>query len=457
MADPSSRATRRGNFRRIERYVCGIVLSAAGVIFLNANVVMAQSGSGGAVTLQAELRQLLEDHPSLRAGMGKVDAARERKTGAFAGFLPKVEFSADGGHEVVDSPSTRSSGFIASHEFRRSTTLTVTQNLFDGYATTGGHSRADSQLKVEEFRLETLRQRLLFDGVSRYHGVLRGARLVSLARQNVAILKRQLKLEDERVRRGSGIAVDVLLAKTRLQLAVERQVQLSGLLEESQARYTQIFGHPPNQSQMKDPNIKLPALEEKLDRAIAIATESNPQLGITDNQIAVEEHRKKVARAGYYPELNVVGTGNFEKDLDGIQGHRRDWSITLRARWALFSGFATRAGVSAAAFEQAAARSAHANNLRKVTEDLEISLQRLRTVRRRVELLENAVNIAQEVFDARRKLRDAGRETAINVLDAQSEVFAARINHVAARSDASVAIFEVLHRTGLLTADLLGL
>ncbi|MEE8443824.1 MAG: TolC family protein, partial [Alphaproteobacteria bacterium] len=411
MADRGSRATRRRSFRRIGRYGCGIVLSAAGVIFLTANPVLAQAPSGGAVTLQAELRQLLESHPSLRAGMGKVNAARERKRGAFAGFLPKVELSAGGGREVVDSPGTRalSSDGPEQRQFRRNTTLTVTQNLFDGFATTEGRGRADSQLKVEEFRLETLRQRLLFDGVSRYHRVLRGTRLVALARQNVAVLKRQLKLEDERVQRGSGIAVDVLLAKTRLQLAIERRVQLSGLLEEQEARYAQVFGHPPTQSRMQAPAIKLPALEEKLDRAIAIAKENNPELGVSGNQIEVEAHRKRVARAGYFPELNVVGTGNWERDLDGIQGERNDWSVTLRAKWALFSGFATRAGVSAAAFEEAAARNTHRDKLRKVAEELQISLQKLKTVRRRVELLENAVNIAQEVFTARRKLRDAGR------------------------------------------------
>ena len=117
----------------------------------------------------------------------------------------------------------------------------------------------------------------------------------------------------------------------------------------------------------------------------------------------------------------------------------------------------SQAGVSAATFEQAVAQDEHRNNVRRVTEDLQISLQQLRTARRRVELLANAVNIAQQVFEARRKLRDAGRETAINVLDAQSEVFAARINHVAARFDSAVATYRVLFRTGMLTSAVLGL
>lgn len=417
----------------------------------------AQAPSGGDVTLRSELRQLLSTHPSLRASMDRVNAAREEQRRAFSGYLPRVELRADGGHEVVDSPGTRSSHITPTHEFRRSSTLTVTQNLFDGFATTEGRNRADSQLKVAEFTLDALRQNLLFEGISNYHGVLRQGQLVELARQNEDVLKRQLRLEDERVRRGSGIAVDVLLAKTRLQLAVERRVQLAGALEEAVARYTQVFGHPPDAARMREPNIQLPSLDERLDRAIAVAKENNPRLGVSNNQIEAARHGKEAARSGYFPRLDVVGSGNWEKDIDGIQGVRRDWAVTLRATWELFSGFATRAGVAAAAFEQAVAQGEHRNNVRKVIEDLQISLQQLKTARRRVELLENAVNIAQAVFDSRRKLRDAGRETAINVLDAQSEVFAARINHVAARFDAAVATYRVMFSTGMLTPDVLGL
>ena len=43
-----------------------------------------------------------------------------------------------------------------------------------------------------------------------------------MSRLNETNIQNQLNLEDERVQRGSGIAVDVLQAKSRLQLAKER-------------------------------------------------------------------------------------------------------------------------------------------------------------------------------------------------------------------------------------------
>ncbi|MCH7726209.1 MAG: TolC family protein, partial [Planctomycetes bacterium] len=108
----------------------------------------------------------------------------------------------------------------------------------------------------------------------------------------------------------------------------------------------------------------------------------------------------------------------------------------LQATWELFSGFATRADTAAAAHEYSAALNNRGFVDRKVVEDLRVAWQQLKTARERVVLLQNAVNIASEVHDARRKLREAGKETVLNVLDAENEVFSAQINATGAEYDA---------------------
>ena len=58
-------------------------------------------------------------------------------------------------------------------------------------------------------------------------------------------------------------------------------------------------------------------------------------------------------------------------------------------------------------------------------------------------LLQNAVTIAQEVYDPRIRLREAGQETVINVLDAESEVFSSQINLLGATYDEKLAIYRM--------------
>ena len=84
---------------------------------------------------------------------------------------------------------------------------------------------------------------------------------------------------------------------------------------------------------------------------------------------------------------------------------------------------------------------------------VKLSWQALLTVRERLELLENAINIASEVFDARQKLREAGKETVINVLDAESEIFNARINFTTASYDERLAVYQLLLAMGRLNLE----
>ena len=88
---------------------------------------------------------------------------------------------------------------------------------------------------------------------------------------------------------------------------------------------------------------------------------------------------------------------------------------------------------------------------------MKLSWQSLLTARNRLDLLENAVNIATEVFISRKKLREAGKETVINVLDAENEVSNAQINYTAASYDERLSIYQLLLSMGRLNPALLNL
>jgi adhesin transport system outer membrane protein len=50
-------------------------------------------------------------------------------------------------------------------------------------------------------------------------------------------------------------------------------------------------------------------------------------------------------------------------------------------------------------------------------------------------------------------LREAGKETVINVLDAENEVFSARINYASALYDARLAAYQLLLAIGRLEVE----
>ena len=300
-------------------------------------------------------------------------------------------------------------------------------------------------------------QAALFDGVNAYIDVLRQKRLVELAVENQATIQRQLNLEDERVQRGSGVAVDVLQAKSRLQIAKERRVNFEGALEDAASRYIQVFGHPPNIDAMMDPIPPIEMLPSTLDRAVEIAETENPAVFTATTNIEVARERRQTVKAEFAPTLDLEGQFNFEQHSNTTLGVRRDYSLMLTANWDLFSGFSTRESLSQANYQYRASQDDRDNTARQVIEQTRLAWQALLTARKRLELLENAVNIASEVFQSRKRLREAGKETVINVLDTENEVSNAQINYTSAAYDERLAVYQLLLAMGRLNSAYIGL
>jgi adhesin transport system outer membrane protein len=410
-----------------------------------------------AASLEEELAGLLQDHPNIRAAYKTVESTRQGIKHAKSAYYPQISVSADVAQEVINSPAERQQGDgqqgKPSSRTPQSASFSMTQNLFNGFATASAVRTAHLNKELSLMTLEGTRQNTVLEGATAYVNVLRQKRLIELSRENEGTIRQQLQLEDERVQRGSGIAVDVLQAKSKLQSAKERRVTFEGALQGAISRFTQTFNHSPNIDAMTDPVPPIEMVPSDLERAIDTALLGNPALGNSSVTIEVARERRRTVRAEMYPSLDVSSAWNFEKNAGAVLGVRRDYSVTLTATWDLFTGFSTRNLLSQAAFDLGATKDIHEFTARKVIEQTRLAWQALFTARQRLELLENAVNIASEVFSSRQKLREAGKETVINVLDAENEVNNTQINFTSASYDERLAVFQLLLAMGLLNPE----
>lgn len=278
----------------LRRFVRGAV-RCAGCAGVGVMLALAVAPGAQAQTLQEELARLVNEHPRLRAVRDGVEQARAGVQAAGAPALPNVTLNADTTYKNIDSPANRAQDSIWSRRGER-TGINVTQMLFDGGRTSANRESAEHQARAAELDLRSQRQQILLEGVTMYIEVVRQARLVDLARKNELIISDRLSLEDERVQRGGGTAVDVLLAKTRLQLAKERRVVLEGALRDMITRYNQVFGHPPDLGRMTDPPLAVHLVPGGIDPAIAEAFGRNPVLTGAAAQVAAARVAQRSAR-----------------------------------------------------------------------------------------------------------------------------------------------------------------
>ena len=404
------------------------------------------SAGAAANPLETELLTLINDHPDIRSAAKSYASAREGISVSRSDYFPTVKVNGDYGPTMIDTVGQKS---ISRHQ--KTAGVTITENLFDGFATTSGVEIAKLNAEVAELTLEGARQNTMLEGIRAYIDVLRQQRLIELSKNNEANIQAQLNLEDERVQRGAGVAVDVLQAKSRLQIAKERRVSFEGALEQAVARYIQVFNHAPDLEKMFDPQPPVDIIPPDLETAINHALGHNPAVANGAANVEVARLNRTRVRSQRYPNVDLVGSWSVEQDRSDSDGTRRDYSLLLKATMDLYPGGKHSAEERKAAFDYGSSRDTEEMVQRKVVSQTKIAWSQLMTTLQRVELLENAVNIASEVFNARRQLREAGKETVINVLDAESEIFNARINFVGSSYDQLLATYQLLLSMGELT------
>ncbi len=420
-----------------------VLLAAAATMFLTVPV--------RAASLEAEIGGLLDSHPLIQAAKHSVQSAGETVGAARSGYLPVVRAQSDVGPNFTSSTTREGmygKSFMRDGEYGA---VTVTQHLYDGNATNASVDTALSAREASEASLRMTRQNTILEGVHAYLDVSRQLTLVRLARENEHRLQTQLHLENERVQRGSGMAVDVLSAKQRLQVAMERRIAFEGALQQALARYQQVFGHPPEVGQAERPPLPpVDLIPATLQDAIDDAQSNNPALQVAQKNVEVSQHRIETAKSGYMPTVDLVGRSDYASYANGVAGMQRDWAVLLELNWELFSGFKTEAQVAEASYDYGASKDNANETGRKVAEAVRLAWSQLATARERLSLLENAVNLAHEVFDARKKMHEAGKETMINVLDAESNITNADITYANADFDLRMAAYQLVHDMGRL-------
>lgn len=418
---------------------------------------IAPAPEAAARSLQDELQHVLQTHPRLQGEKKTVSGADDDIQRSRSGYFPGVVLSGDVGQEYVDSPSRRSTQGEDFFDTRRSTSLTITQNLFNGFATDGDVEIAKLNKHRAKLKLRVIQQSVLFDGVRSYINLLKQSRLLNIAKKNERTLQDQLDLESARVERGSGLAVDVLQAKSRLQLARERVVALLGDLREAHSVYLEIFNRPAVPVQMTVPPVPRDSLPETVEAALSVANGESAVVKISNSDVEIASEARTLAQSSYWPRIDLVGEGAWEKNVDGVPGVRREGQVTVRAIWSLFDGFLTPANSAIASKKYGITLDRRRFVDRDVQNRVRQAWSKYRTSGEQRELLENAVNIATEVFEARKKLRKAGRESVLNVLDAEKELNSARLRFTDATFNHILASYRVLLQTGRLTPETLNL
>ena len=292
-----------------------------------------------AQSMGAEIQRMLDNHPELLSIRQKIFAATASMDEAKSNFFPTLSLSGEAGANQVSNESTRDQDIVDPIDY---STLTVTlrQNLFEGNATVNNLEAKEHSLLSAELAYKVAVQKSIADATKAYLELMRAEELLEISKRKQDTIREQMELEDERVRSGSGVTVDVLQAKSRLQKAINESYNYERRRNRALAAYENAFGFMPEENKREDDISQHLLVPSSLEQAVDIARNDHPKILRSLADVESSQSQIDVAGGGYAPVVDLVASNEWGHDANGIEDDR---TITTKAylemSWDLFSGF----------------------------------------------------------------------------------------------------------------------
>ena len=401
----------------------------------------------GATTLEESVRATLATNPDIGVVQADREAIDQELRQARAQYLPSIDLRGAAGPEYTDSPTIRDpDGDDTETLLRLESQITLSQLLFDGFATQSEIERQRSRIDSAAFRVQEAAEFTALAAIEAHLEVLRNQLLVELARENLAEHLRILGLVRELEGQGGGSIADVRQTEARIAAAQSSLATAQGNLRDAEALYIAVVGMPPEA--LQEPVVPYPAVPESQEAAAAQAVVDSPTVLIAGADIDVAEAELRGSRAGNYPRFDLELGAGANRNIDGVEGGGIDAQALLVARYNLFRGGADVAREREAFARVREARQALRQVQRDAAEEARVAYNALQTAQARVEALRAAVEAQRATRDVYAQQFDLGQRSLLDLLDAENELFIARSNLVTAQFTEIFGVYRVLAVTG---------
>ncbi len=416
-----------------------------------------------AVDLQDSMVAAYQYNNQLKAQQSDLLSTQEQIPEAYAGFMPQAGFSGDLKRGSSYNLLTQGLGRGPLYHSDHSRDLIVVQPLFNGGGTVAQVNHAYNSVASATSNLQVVEGQVLLNAISAHMEVVRAAEILDLSRENEEALKEQLDSSKVRFKLGEATKTDVSQSETRYSRAISDRTKSEGDLAAAIANYKNNTGRAgdkslDNAAGFIKPQVAGVQLPETLDKAMDISFKNNPSLAAQIYQEKASENQVTAAYANLSPTLSLRGTLARETDTySAADIHDNESTVEVDLNFPLYQGGAEYARIRAAKKDRETSKfqvAQRRDNLRaNVTKSWEDTL----TARASIKSYNDAVKAAKVALDGVRREQAVGARTILDVLNAEQELFQAKINLAAAERDEVVAVYSLKFYIGELTAKTLGL
>lgn len=399
------------------------------------------TGLACAESLSDAFAAAYQTNPTLGAARAGLRATDEGVPAARGGMRPNVSANATAQANETDRANANSDT-----SFPVTLSLTASQALYDGGRTRNAVEGAISDVSAGRANLLSTEQQVLLQVVTTYMNVRRDQQFVTLAQNNVRLIREQLRAAEDRFAVGEVTRTDVSQARARLAESRSALAQQEGALVRSNQAYRRVVGNRPGT--LEEPPI-LPPGPDSIESAVQEAMDYHPD--IQTAQFVEEGARSdvRVAQSALLPTVTLSGTVTVNEN-QAFGSNSTVGVIQLQATVPIYQGGSEYAEIRRTREVVSQRMSQIHEAVREIREAVENAWSDLEVARIAIRAGREQVSAARLAFEGVTEEAKLGARTTIDVLDAEQELLDARTDLVNALRDEYVAGYTLLAAVGRL-------
>ncbi len=397
-------------------------------------------------------QKALENDPQFAAADASYRASQEAIPQAQAGLLPNIGLDGSAAHIWQDNSGGVSGN--GNDDFNSlGYSLTLVQPVFDKQALVT-RSQAESRVAQAAATLDSARNTLILRTATAYFDLLAAQDTLEFAVAEKAAIEQQLRQTRQRFEVGLTAITDVHEAQARYDLAVSQEIAARNALDLAHETIREIIGTAPDTlAGLGEFPLVVPDPSD-VEAWVKSALDNNTDLmaAVAGTRVAQEEIDRQ--RAGHYPTVNFVADHSYSDTTDYAYGNRStDNTLSFQVSVPIYTGglVSSRVTEAVALYQQAqdnleATRRSTVRSARNAYLNVISGKSQVEALRQSVASSETALRATQAGFEV-------GTRTAVDVLDAQRELFLARRDFSRSRYDYILATLLLQQAAGTLDAE----
>ena len=385
-----------------------------------------------AVTVRETVAETIAHHRGLKVIQENLDVTRYELRRAKAGWGPSVDATGRYGASRLSDDTTRSYGSDKGMYAASGVGITLTQPLWDGFATRSRVRTGEATVESMEYRVFDNATSFGLDGLIAHVDYLRRREILRLAQENVARHKEILASQRERLNLGASTTADLTQTEGRLSRAMSTLTDAEASLREAEASYIRLTGKPvpPSLAEVYVPE----GMFADPDAVMKAAEEGNPKLKAYLADIRAARGEKELAQSAYHPKINLEVGPNYSDRGGRGSNWTSSFDVMATMRWNLFNSGADKAETEAAESRIRQARQTAYNFFDDLNLEIADTWTRYMAAIEQRKYYQEAVVYNTQTRDAYLAQFNLGQRSLLDVLDAESELFNSATQEATARA-----------------------